>query len=152
MLAALQQQSAWQTYVSTQYPNISAQTCRHHLLTRHYVRQCIAPFNACSPVILQVKLTYLLQKCPISSLSFQIIHLLSGHNALVGHVQSHQPCVGGLAQHKISCIRVADDVGFRTWVDIAVAEESASQDDKLLLQRTTSSLTKSLMECSAAGQ
>ncbi len=38
------------------------------------------------PVILQIELAYLLQEGAISTLPFQVIHLLSGHGALVGDV------------------------------------------------------------------
>jgi hypothetical protein len=41
------------------------------------------------PVVLQIELAYLLQEGAISTLPFQVIHLLSGHGAFVGDIQSH---------------------------------------------------------------
>ena len=85
-------------------------------------------------MVLQVELADLIQEGAILALPLQGIHLLPQHGALVGHIQPHHADVGGLPQDKVSGLCIPDDVGLCAGADIAVAEESTSQDDQLLLQ------------------
>ena len=82
-----------------------------------------------TPVVLQVKLADLVQESAIFPLPLQGIQLLSVHDTLVSHIQTHHANVWGLSQNKICCFCVRNDVCLSTGTDIAIAEESSTQND-----------------------